>query len=138
MSPTHTRRQQKLYRYYVSQSVIKGLRDTTTISRVPAADIERAVVDQLRVLLRSPEIVVATWRVARKNLDGLAEVEVRAALERLDPLWEEQFPAEQARIVRLLVERVEISADGASIILRTAGLLSLASGLQTAIERRAA
>ena len=27
---------------------------------------------------------------------------------RLDPLWDELFPAEQARIIRLLVERVEI------------------------------
>jgi hypothetical protein len=28
----------------------------------------------------------------------------------LDPLWDELFPAEQARIVALLVERVDIGA----------------------------
>ncbi len=41
-----------------------------------------------------------------KTLDGLSESDVRGALERLDPLWDELFPAEQARIVQLLVERV--------------------------------
>jgi hypothetical protein len=54
---------------------------------------------------------------------------VRDALERLDPLWDELFPAEQARIVRLLVERVAISPAGADIRLRAAGLSSLAQDL---------
>ena len=35
MSPTHTRRGQKLYRYYVSQSVIKGEGNDSPINRVP-------------------------------------------------------------------------------------------------------
>ena len=42
-------------------------------------------------------------------MDGLTEAEVREALQRLDPLWDELFPAEQARIVQLLVERVDVS-----------------------------
>ena len=37
-------------------------------------------------------------------------------LARLDPLlWEELFPAERARIVRLLVERIEVGPAGADI-----------------------
>ena len=35
------------------------------------------------------------------------------------------FPAEQARIVRLLVERVDVSPTGADIRLRLEGLASL-------------
>ena len=41
-----------------------------------------------------------TWNPARQS----SEAEVWEALERLDPLWDELFPAEQARIVQLLVE----------------------------------
>lgn len=63
------------------------------------------MIEQVRGLLRSPEIVVRTWHAARKSLDGLCEADVREALHRLDPLWDELFPAEQARIVQLLVER---------------------------------
>ena len=93
--------------------------------RVSAAEIEGAVVDQVRALLRQPEIIVGTWLAARAEAPDLTEAEVREALEQLDPLWEELFPAEQARIVRLLVERVEVGPDGADIRLRVAGLASL-------------
>jgi len=43
----------------------------------------------------------------------MTEDEAWLALERLDPLWEELFPAEQARIIHLLVDRVDIRPDGA-------------------------
>lgn len=67
--------------------------------------------------------------MARQSLDGLSEDDVQGALERLDPLWDELFPAEQARIVQLLVERVDISTEGADIRLRTEGLTSLVADL---------
>jgi hypothetical protein len=72
---------------------------------------------------------LGTWLAARAEAPDLAEAEVRDALERLDPLWDELFPAEQARIVRLLVERVEVGPAGADIRLRVAGLASLARDL---------
>ena len=46
--------------------------------------------------------------------------------QQLDPLWDELFPAEQARIVALLVERVDIGADGLNVRLRVDGLSGLA------------
>jgi hypothetical protein len=126
MSPTHTRRRGRRYGYYVAQAVLKATGDDLNIvRRVPAAEVERLVIDQLRVMLRQPEIIVATWCVARADAPDLTEIEVRAALEQLDPLWDELFPAEQARIVRLLVERVVVGPDGADIQLRVAGLTSL-------------
>ena len=125
MTPTHTRRNGKLYRYYVSTAVLKRNPAACPVRRVPAAEIESAVVDQLRGLLRSPEIIVRTWRAARQSTKEITEAEVREALERLDPLWDELFPAEQARIVQLLVERVEVQPDGPNLRLRTAGLTKL-------------
>ena len=55
---------------------------------------------------------------------------MREALERLDPLWDELFPAEQARIVRLLVERVDVQEDGIEVRLRAEGLASLLTELR--------
>ena len=91
----------KLYRYYVSTDVLKHDAEACTVRRVPAAEIESAVIEQVRGLLRSPEIIVRTWRAARQSLDGLSEADVREALKRLDPLWDELFPAEQARVIQL-------------------------------------
>jgi hypothetical protein len=129
MTPTHTRRGGKLYRYYVSTDALKRDADACPVRRIPAAEIESAVIEQVRVLLRSPEVIVRTWRVARRSLDGLSEAGVREALERIDPLWDELFPAEQARIVQLLVDRVDIGTEGADIRLRTQGLTSLVADL---------
>lgn len=140
MTPSHTRKGGKLYRYYVSTDVLKRDAEDCTVRRVPAAEIESAVIEQVRGLLRAPEIIVGTWRVARQSLDGLREADVREALARLDPLWDELFPAEQARIVQLLIERVDISTESADIRLRTQGLTSLVADL-SAIQpekRRAA
>jgi len=139
MSPSHTRRRGRLYRYYVSQSVIRGGASGCPVSRVPAGEIERAVVDEVRQLLRSPEIVVRTWRESRKAIAAITEGEVREALHSLDPLWDELFPAEQARIVQLLVERVDVQPEGLNIRLRTEGLTSLVADLRSAEpDRRAA
>ena len=129
MTPSRTRRNGKLYRYYVSTDVLKRDADSCPIRRVPAGEIENAVIDQLRGLLRAPEIVVRTWRAARQAMGEISEAEVREALERLDPLWDELFPAEQARIVQLLVERVEVQLDGLNMRLRTAGLTKLVDDL---------
>ena len=49
----------------------------------------------------------------------------------LDPLWEELFPAEQARIVQLLIERVDIGTDGLRLRLRVDGLTGLAREIAT-------
>jgi hypothetical protein len=131
VTPTHTRRDDKLYRYYVSTDALKRDAEACPVRRVPAAEIESAVIEQVRAVLRSPEIIVRTWRVARQSMEGLTEADVREALERLDPLWDELFPAEQARIVQLLVERVDVSTEGADIRLRTEGLTSLVADLST-------
>jgi site-specific DNA recombinase len=129
MTPTHTRKGGRLYRYYIAADLLKHDATDCTVRRVPAAEIERAVVDQVRGLLRAPEIIVRTWRAGKRLIAGLQEREVRAALQRLDPIWDELFPAEQARVIQLLVERVDVGPEGVDIRLRTEGLTSLTGEL---------
>ncbi len=130
MSPTHTRKGGRLYRYYISQSVMKRGTRACPIRQVPAAEIERIVIEQIRSLLQTPEVIVQTWRAARKTEKHLAESDVRGALLEFEPLWNELFPAEQARIVELLVERVDLQPDGIDLRLRVEGLTSLCSELR--------
>ena len=75
---------------------------------------------------RQPEIVAGSWKAARVHADDITEADARTALQQLDPLWDELFPAEQARIVALLVERVDIGTDGLNVKLRIDGLNDLA------------
>ena len=131
MSPSHSRgRHGQMYRYYVSQAVLKGgAAEAPDIARVPAGEIEAAVIAQVRALLRQPEVVVGTWRAARGIEPGITEQDVLEALERVEPLWDELFPAERTRIIRLLVDRVDVRADGAAVRLRLDGLGSLVRDL---------
>ena len=136
MSPTHTRKGGRLYRHYVSQDVLKRGLDACPVGRVPAAEVEAAVIDR-RGIFRQPKIIVGTWRAARaEHDDDITEDEAREALTELDPLWDELFPAEQARIMHLLVERVDVRMAGVEVRLRPNGLAGLVC--EVAGGRRAA
>ncbi|MCS6930722.1 MAG: recombinase family protein [Acetobacteraceae bacterium] len=137
MSPTHTRKEGRLYRYYVSQAVLQGGPNDAPYRRLPAGEIEGLVMAQVRALLRQPEVVVGTWRAARAEAPDLTEAEVREALGRLDPVWDELFPGERERIVRLLVERVTVGDAGAEIRLNLEGLAGLARDMATQQPREA-
>jgi hypothetical protein len=112
--------------------IVKGTIEdepSNIVRRVSAAEIETAVIGQVRVLLRQPAIIAGTWLAAQAEAPDVTENEVRDALEQLDPLWDQLFPAEQARVIRLLVERVEVGLDGVAVRLRIAGLRSLVAEL---------
>jgi site-specific DNA recombinase len=53
-------------------------------------------------------------------------------------VWSELFPAEQARIVQLLVERVDVQENALEVRIRAEGLASLIGELRQHDERRAA
>ncbi|EIG63591.1 recombinase family protein [Bradyrhizobium sp. WSM1253] len=130
MSPTHTRKSGRLYRYYISQTAMKQGRSDCPVKLAPAAELERIIIDQLRLLLQAPEVIVQTWRALRRQGTDASEAEVRNALLGFDELWDELFPAEQARIVELLVERIDLGAEKLEITLKIEGLSSLSSELQ--------
>jgi site-specific DNA recombinase len=140
MAPSHTRKRGRVYRFYRTATSLKLCHGDCPIRAVPAGEVEAAVIDQVRALLRTPEVVVRTWRAASLSDEQIDEREVVAALQQLDPLWDQLFPAEQARILQLLVTRVKIRLDGLEISLRVEGLASLVDDLRLreAEEQRAA
>ena len=138
MAPSHTRRRGRLYRFYRTTTALKLGREACPIRSVPAGDVEAAVIGQMRALLRAPEVVVRVWRTAYLEDDRIEEREVIEALQRLDPLWDQLFPAEQARITQLLVERVIVRVDGLEIRLRVEGISSLVEDLRRREPERTA
>ena len=77
-------------------------------------------------MFRQPQIISGTWKAEKERDSDLTEAEAHEALIQLDPLGDELFPAEQARIVGLLVERVDIGLDGLNLRLRVDRLTGLA------------
>lgn len=175
MLPSHsTKRGNKRYRYYVCSAAQKRGWHTCPTKSVPASEIERFVVDQIKCIGRDPTLVAETVRQANatlgqrtKELDAedrrlkrelsahnaelrklvakgtegidtarlaelneqiaaterrLAEVgdelerlgrervdeaDVSRALAEFDPVWEALTLKEQARLLQLLIDRVE-------------------------------
>src|SRR6185295_1544992 len=52
MTPSHTRKGGRLYRYYISADLLKHDAEQCGIRRLPAGEIEGAVITQVRELLR--------------------------------------------------------------------------------------
>jgi hypothetical protein len=76
--------------------------------------------------------------VKREGEDKITERQVTMLLAGFATLWNELFPAEQARIVQLLVERVELQEDALELRIRAEGLASLVGELWQQGERMAA
>jgi hypothetical protein len=128
-TPSHTRKAGKLYRYYVATSALHQSYAECALASVPAAEVEEAVIAQVRHLLCTPEIIARIWAAAKPESE-VPEREVVETITAFAPLWEELFPAEQARVVRLLVERVDLAPDGMEVRLRAEGLQTLVAELQ--------
>jgi site-specific DNA recombinase len=138
MSPSHTRRRGRIYRYYVAREAIADGYDTFPVTSVPAADVEGAVLDHVQKLLAAPELVARSWAAAKREDDAISEREVTVLLADFATVWSELFPAEQARIVQLLVERVDMQDDALEVWIRAEGLASLVGELRQDGERKAA
>jgi site-specific DNA recombinase len=78
--------------------------------------------------------------IAAQDRDGppMDECVIVAALRRFNDLWEALFPAEQAGIVRLLVDRVTVSPDGMAVDLRNNGIAAVMRDLNASTSKEAA
>ena len=131
MTPSSTKKGTRRYRYYVSMDLLKN-RETPEDGiprRLPADTAEAAVVAEIRRVLRTPE--TAANVISALGRDDIPEADVIAALRDFPELWIQLFPAEQARIIQLLVRRVTVTAEGLVIDLRTDGIAGVMREMMT-------
>lgn len=204
MAPTFTRKKGRTYRYYLCTHASAHGYDTCSNPSLAAGEVERAVVDQLRGILASPEVVARAFRAAksrhhdevkrlvderdrlnarlcelrstaRQVLDAdsngvaaalrqigdevveaeqdhakvcadlgsltaiaLTERDCVAAFRKVDAIWDELFPIEQERIVRLLVEEVRVGPGEMEIQFKSDGIAGLVADLVRLKDREVA
>ena len=114
------------YRYYLCTHAAKAGYTTCPVRTVSAGEIESSVIALIRKSLTTPEVAARTYREARNLAPDVAdEQDIIAHLRQFNDLWDELFPAEQARIVQLLIEQVTVHPDGVQMNLRADGLHAL-------------
>jgi len=197
MGPTYARKNGRHYTYYICQKDSKRTLSRCPLKRIPAGDIEQAVVEQLSAVFRTPTLVAKTYFAARdieqvererlfkqkaqlemelsqareqalelmkpgsdqpgkaemlttvnrqavelsKQLthvsercrayrgNSITEQDVSEAFQNVEGVWEDLFPVERNRLIRLLVDKVEIRETGIDMELRTNGLTTLIAEL---------
>ncbi|NLN76238.1 MAG: recombinase family protein [Armatimonadetes bacterium] len=92
----------KVYRYYTCNGAIKNGYESCPVRSVPAGEIEKAVTDQLRAILRSPEMIAKTFRAAKELED-----------QELETLREEKSSLEM-RLVELKASASELAISDAA------------------------
>ena len=134
MTPAATKKGTRLYRYYVSMDLIRNRQtgDNSGPQRLPAGLVEEIVVGEIRRVIRAPEITARTVRTVQEARPDLKEDAIITAIKGFDQLWAALFPAEQMRIIHLLVDRVTVGEGGIAVDLRHEGLGAVMQDLLSA------
>ena len=127
----HTYVQKKgklLYRYYVCINAHQRGWNRCTTRSVSAPELEGAVVDQIRGFAQRPEMLSEVLRrlEQERRQDATSKLsfdpgDVREALLKVDPLWEQLSTSERERFIRVLVKEVRYDGPSGTV---TVGFLS--------------
>ena len=119
LTPWSTRKKNgRIYRYYLPTRENKEHAGASGLPRLPAGE------------LRAPDMVAGVAERAARLDPSLDEAQVTVAMTRLDAIWDQLFPAEQQRIVRLLIDKVVVSPNDIEVRFRTNGIDVLALELR--------
>ena len=120
MYPTYSRSSPtgQAYRYYVSRSESRFGAADKDFSRIPAREIEAPVLAQIKSVLTSPEAISAVvQQIHQSGVAAAGKVDEATAvlsMGRIGDVWDQLFPAEQHRIVNLMIERIDLVQDQVS------------------------
>lgn len=115
MYPTYASKNKLKYRYYVSKAEMRFGAAGKTHERIPAAEVEAATVNQVKTVLSSPEAITAVCKSLEFQGVQVKEDEIVMALHHLGEAWEQLYPAERIRIVKLMIERVDLVTGGLKV-----------------------
>ena len=136
MTPTFTRKGERLYHYYVSMDLLRNRErpEGAGPARLPAGMVEGAVVAEMRRLIAKPDVAARVVDACRQDAGSMDERTIVEALREFNGLWNQLFPTERSRIVRLLIDRVTVSSNGLTVDLRNNGIAMLARELAADME----
>lgn len=113
------------YRYYISTRETKEFTGASGLPRIPAAELESAVIEQIRGMLKTPPITQSITGILDEHGHSMDEAQVTIALHQLDQVWEQLFPNEQSRIINLLIEKIIVTPNALDIRLFNNGIEKL-------------
>lgn len=135
MTPTHSTKKGKRYRYYVTNKASKFSYEECPIKLVSAGEIEGIVFDQVKAIFRNPAIVAETWNQAKLAKTGLTIEDVRQGLHNINGVWEHLYHDEQVKLMKCFVNKITVKAESVNIEVFSNGINSLIQDIQAATNR---
>ena len=124
MLTAYTKKKTAIYRYYISYNAKRLGYENCEIGCIPAEKIEGLVIDKIKEVISSPEVISQTYKeVVSLNKKADEELFIRR-MKKLESIWEYLYPAEVNQIVKLLIKRVVIYTDKIDIKIDISGLYS--------------
>lgn len=123
MTPTYTAKKNRQYRYYACSNVLRGIECHGISSYLAAGEVEHFVIQQVRHVLKSPEVAAQTTLLLEHA--GLDKTQVFDLLKDIDKVWQNLFPIEQQKIIHTLIRAVYVSTEGIDVRINQYGLQSL-------------
>jgi site-specific DNA recombinase len=124
-TPTHAKKNGRRYRYYTSQAVIKKAEKGSTPARIPAHDLETAVVGRILDWLQTPSELLAALR--DETTQAAAEgffVRIIAQAAKTARSWHERSAPNRTQFLKGVVERVVIHPSHVEICLRVPAIVT--------------
>jgi len=136
LTPWHTTKKKsgRTYRYYLSTRALHEGAKGKDALRIPAAELEAAVVQQLRHVMKMPALLGDLIKAEVARNPRLDEAKVTVAMAKVDKLWDLLGPAEQSRLLRQLINKVTVGNDTLEVHLHAGGLRATADEMQVPTE----
>ncbi len=124
ITPSHANKKGTRYRYYVSQTLVSGLRRSTPRARrVPAGDVEQLVDERLTAFLKNQGEIFDAVEPLFDDVNKRQEVVNRAA--ELTARWPDLEPTTKRRIFKRLVNRIDLMRETLEIRIAPGRLLEI-------------
>ena len=126
LSPSHTRKQNRRYRYYVNQAVLQYReKDAGSILRLPAKVIETLVVQQLLSFWKNTKQLLGLLN--RKSLSASQQASLLNRAKSLLSEWETFTPHQQIDYLKTTFQKIIIRGEGVDLHISTEGMLACLS-----------
>jgi len=121
MSPSHATKNNRRYRYYISQALLQYQTSSGgSVLRVAAREIEQPVIGAILELLQSPKQLGLLFKDSLENV--LAHENLVQIAQTMASDWKTLSPSQQILYMQEMIERVVVSRKQLSIELKLAGL----------------
>ena len=119
MKQTYTKKTKiASYRYLICDADSKRVKHTCPLHRIPEADLEEIVLDDVKLTLSKPDVIFGILSEAKElSKDGgkLTAEQVRKAFGDLGSVWKVMFPAERFKFIQTIIKKITVFRDQVKI-----------------------